>query len=125
MPSIIIANGSQSGVYLILGKATAVIGRDQGLPLQVEDARASRRHIQIRLGGDGVYRATDLKSSNGTLLNGATLVDEQPLHDGDELVIGQTALRFTTETPTSGANAIELLKKVGERYRSTMVQDSD
>lgn len=124
MPSIIIANGSQRGVFLVLGKATIVIGRDQGLPLQVEDGRASRRHIQIRLAGDGIYRVTDLKSSNGTLLNGGSLVDEQSLHDGDELVIGQTALRFTHESPDSGANAIELLKKVGERYRSTLVQDT-
>jgi len=125
MPAIIIATGSQSGVYLVLGKASAVIGRDQGLPLQVVDGQASRRHVQIRLGGDGVYRVTDLKSSNGTLLNGATLVDEQMLHGGDELVIGQTSLRFTNETPTSGENAIELLKKVGERFRSTMVKDTE
>lgn len=122
MPALIIASGAQRGVFLVLGKAPIVVGRDQGVPLQIEDARASRRHIQVRLGGDGLYRVTDMKSSNGTTLNGQPLTEDMILRDGDELVMGETQVRFTDEVPDSGANAVELLKKVGERHRSTLVR---
>jgi len=122
MPAIIVANGPQLGVFLVLGKAPIVLGRDQASNLQLEDVQASRRHIQIRVGGDGLYRVTDMKSSNGTMLNGGKLEEEQTLADGDEIVVGETHLRFTADVPVSGANALELLKKAGERHRSTLVR---
>ena len=63
-----------------------------------------------------------MKSSNGTMLNGGKLEEEQTLADGDEIVVGETHLRFTADVPVSGANALELLKKAGERHRSTLVR---
>ena len=49
----------------------------------------SRRHVQIRRASGGLWVA-DLKSSNGTWLNGKRLtpLTEYPLHDGDELKFG-------------------------------------
>jgi pSer/pThr/pTyr-binding forkhead associated (FHA) protein len=36
----------------------------------------------------------DMNSTNGTLLNGATLVGEAELIDGDAVQIGDTVFRF-------------------------------
>ncbi|HVF55262.1 MAG TPA: GGDEF domain-containing protein, partial [Pyrinomonadaceae bacterium] len=43
--------------------------------------------------GETRYRITDLNSTNGTLLNGVTIV-EAFLQDGDKLTIGEHLLRF-------------------------------
>ena len=69
MPSLIVCNGKQEGLFLPLGKKASVVGRDESLPLQVEDDKVSRRHVQVRFEpSDGRYRAVDMKSTNGTLL---------------------------------------------------------
>ena len=53
----------------------------------------SRRHVQIRRKADAFW-VMDLKSNNGTVLNGARLesLTEYPLRDGDELKLGNFVL---------------------------------
>lgn len=122
MASIIIASGDQSGVFLPLGKAAVVIGRAENLPMQVVDEKVSRKHIQIRPGDDGNYRLLDMGSSNGTLVGGRKISEEIVLRDGDEIEIGTTKLLFTTDDPKDRPNAMEVLKKVGQRGRSTLMR---
>jgi pSer/pThr/pTyr-binding forkhead associated (FHA) protein len=126
MASIIVVSGPgglQEGLYLPLGKKTSVIGRDESLPLQIEDGAVSRKHVQIRYEpSDGSYRALDMKSGNGVYINGRRVMDETKLVDGDELLVGATKLVFVVEDPTDKANALTVLKKVGERRRNTMVR---
>ncbi|MBC7772971.1 MAG: FHA domain-containing protein, partial [Pyrinomonadaceae bacterium] len=67
MPAIIVSKGSQEGLFLPLGKRTSVIGRDEAVPLQLEDDRVSRKHVQIRYETkDDSFYVQDMKSSNGT-----------------------------------------------------------
>lgn len=126
MASIIVATGpggAQEGLFLPLGKKTSVIGRDESLPLQIEDGAVSRKHLQIRYEpSDGTYRALDMKSGNGLFINGRRVFDETVLVDGDEITIGGTKLLFTLEDPQDKANALTVIKKVGERKRSTLVR---
>lgn len=123
MPSLIVSSGKQEGLFLPLGKKTSVIGRDEALPLQVEDEKVSRRHVQIRFEpSDDRYRAQDMKSTNGTLYNGRQVTTEVVLSEGDEIQIGDTRLLFTMEDPKDRPNALEVLKKVGERRRSTLMK---
>lgn len=123
MPSLIVCTGKQEGLFLPLGKKTSVIGRDEALPLQVEDDKVSRRHVQIRFEPtDNRYRALDMKSTNGTLYNGRQVTTEVVLSDGDEIQIGDTKMLFTMEDPTDRPNALAVLKKVGERRRSTLMR---
>lgn len=123
MASIIVANGGQEGLFLPLGKKTSVIGRDEAVPLQVEDERVSRKHLQIRFeAADNSYRAFDMKSANGVYVNGRKVFDETTLVDGDEITIGQTKLLFVTQDPTDKANALTVIKKVGEKKRSTLMR---
>ena len=52
----------------------------------------SRRHAEVRPTGDG-FLLVDLGSMNGTLVNGVA-VRERLLHDGDEISLGATVMRF-------------------------------
>lgn len=75
-----------------LGEQVAVIGRLPECAVTLSDPQVSRHHAEIRPARDG-YVLVDLGSTNGTLLNG-TLIREQRLVHGDEIVVGSTRLRF-------------------------------
>jgi hypothetical protein len=80
------------GSRLPLGEQPFVIGRLSDCDLVVEDPLASRRHAEIRPEPDA-YRLVDLKSLNGTTVNGSP-VKEQVLGDGDIVGIGAVSIRF-------------------------------
>ena len=123
MGALIVSTGSQQGLFLQLGQRISVIGRDEAASLQVEDDQVSRKHIQVRFdAATKSYTAIDMKSSNGTLLNGRPLTVDTPLKDGDELTLGKTVLLFTNDIPKDKPNAMEVLKKAGERRRNTLVR---
>ena len=72
------------------------IGRLASLDLFLDDIRVSRPHARIQLRPDGRYELVDLKSQNGTLLNGKKLIPYQPkrLRDGDVITIVEHELVF-------------------------------
>jgi len=53
-----------------------VIGRESGVPVQVADARVSRRHARL-FPKQGSWWVEDLASSNGTFINGERVQREQ------------------------------------------------
>ena len=58
----------------------------------VTDPNVSRRHAEVRR-EDGAIVVVDLDSTNGTRVNGHG-VKHHVLDDGDEITVGNTALRF-------------------------------
>ena len=89
---IIQRSGSDETVAIPPDKSAFVIGRAPGCDLVIDDTASSRRHCQVERDGGG-HRLVDLKSSNGTRLNGAK-VDSAPLKDGDAIQIGNAVIRF-------------------------------
>ncbi|MEM7264084.1 MAG: FHA domain-containing protein, partial [Planctomycetota bacterium] len=69
-----------------------VIGRDLGNAVVIRDSMSSRRHCQVRRDGER-FVLEDLKSSNGTVLNGVT-TPTAALRDGDVIQIGEVKLTF-------------------------------
>jgi pSer/pThr/pTyr-binding forkhead associated (FHA) protein len=69
------------------------IGRSKESDVRIEDRYASGLHARVFERG-GRYFVEDMKSTNGTLLNGATLNGEAELLDGDSVQIGDTVFRF-------------------------------
>jgi signal transduction histidine kinase len=69
------------------------IGRDRRCDICVDDPMVSSSHAEIVRDVTGAYRLRDLGSRRGTFV-GQRQVDEIELHDGDELLIGPTRMRF-------------------------------
>jgi hypothetical protein len=68
------------------------IGRTSDCDLVVNDTNVSRRHVELRHEPEG-FKLRDLKSTNGTKVNGAR-VSERLLADGDEISVGNTSIWF-------------------------------
>jgi hypothetical protein len=70
-----------------------VLGRSRESDVQIEDGNASRRHCEIAQEGATSWSVTDLRSTNGTELNGKR-IERAPLADGDRITIGGTTIVF-------------------------------
>ena len=78
--------------YLVDG-GSLTIGRQLGNVIQIEDDLASRFHASVEgTGEQPVIR--DLKSRNGTRVNGEEVLDRRPLQDGDVIQIGRHKFAF-------------------------------
>ncbi len=80
-----------SQVRLVREHETLVIGRDPEAHLVLDDARVSRRHA--RIDWNGGCRLEDLRSKNGTLVNGLATT-ETALKDRDWISFGGIVARF-------------------------------
>jgi len=69
------------------------IGRSAEADVRINDRYASGVHARI-FSRDGHTYIEDMKSTNGTLLNDATLHGEAELIDGDVVRIGDTEFRY-------------------------------
>lgn len=69
------------------------IGRSKESDVQIDDRYASGLHARV-FSREGRFFVEDMSSTNGTLLNGAELVGEAELVDGDTVQIGDTEFRF-------------------------------
>jgi adenylate cyclase len=70
-----------------------VIGRSPDCQIVLKDFGISRTHARITVSDDGI-RIADLKSKNGTQVNGVPVV-EAPLKDGDKILLGKFLLTFS------------------------------
>jgi pSer/pThr/pTyr-binding forkhead associated (FHA) protein len=79
---------------------SAVIGRAAEADLTLPDPEVSRRHARLDLVRGVVYLA-DLRSSNGTFLNGKALDDESiELRPGDDIDVGNTRITVLSMEPS-------------------------
>jgi pSer/pThr/pTyr-binding forkhead associated (FHA) protein len=91
--NLVIRQGTQAGMSFPITGAQAIIGREEGLDIVLQDPEASRRHTRISWQG-GRYVAEDMGSTNGTFINGVQITAPQVLNLGDSIGIGQTAMVF-------------------------------
>lgn len=123
MASITIVAGPNEGDYYAVGKRTMVVGRDEACPVQIVDGRASRKHLQIRFDEKASQHvALDMKSANGTYINGRTVVGETPLVDGDVITIGESRLVYSAQEYPDKQSAMTAWKERGHRGKSTIQQ---
>lgn len=84
---------TSDGRRITLGDESIVIGRHPECDIAVPDPNVSRKHAEIRRHGND-YVVVDLDSTNGTRVNGTWVTGERKLHDGDEVTVGATTIRF-------------------------------
>ena len=92
-----------------LGQGDMVIGRDATCDLSIDLASLSRRHALLRI-EPGRAVLEDLKSKNGSIVNGERISGPREIADGDEIRLGSAWLSFhwrpqaaDAETKTSPA----------------------
>jgi pSer/pThr/pTyr-binding forkhead associated (FHA) protein len=123
MACLLIVAGPNEGEYHPIGKRTLLVGRDETCTIQIGDDRVSRRHVEIRLvPDDGSFRARDLGSANGTLLNDQPLAAEAVLADGDVLTLGTTELFFSMTDFTDRHRAFRHYREKGQHDRKTVAE---
>ena len=71
-----------------------VIGRSPECQIVLPDFGISRNHAKVVVSESGEARIMDLKSKNGTQVNGVPVV-EAPLRDGDRILLGKFELTFS------------------------------
>lgn len=77
-----------------LMRAESMIGRSKKCLVVLPDPYVSSEHVRIERTGEKFF-AEDLKSANGTLLNGNRLERRTELKDGDRISLGRIDLIFS------------------------------
>jgi pSer/pThr/pTyr-binding forkhead associated (FHA) protein len=120
MASIIITTGQQQGNFYPLGQRTTVLGRDEGLLVQILDSKVSRKHMQIHYNKEkDKYYAIDMNSKHGVFINEKRIDEETELKANDYIRIGETVILFVAEDFEDRESALNYYKKVGERRKDT------
>src|SRR5436305_3960976 len=84
-----------------LREGEVTIGRSRGCGVVLRDPSVSRGHALLSVQA-GRVTLQDLRSSNGTYVNGKRLEGETALAESDWVVIGETALYLRRPRPGSG-----------------------
>jgi pSer/pThr/pTyr-binding forkhead associated (FHA) protein len=94
-PKLYFTKGPMEGhEYEIKGKV-AFIGRSSNNDVQIKDIMVSRKHLKISRSGE-TFSVEDLMSSNGTQVNGETIVAGENIEmtEGDTICLGSTWIQF-------------------------------
>ena len=100
MAKLVCQSGPNAGHEHPLTKDRSVFGRQGDCDGQIPDAKASREHFAIQR-FDKIFSLMDLKSRNGTRLNGSK-ISERILEFGDCIRVGQCEYIFTQESGDMG-----------------------
>jgi pSer/pThr/pTyr-binding forkhead associated (FHA) protein len=112
-----------NGTRYELSSDAATIGRDRTNDIVVvDDSKVSRSHAEMQF-RDERWLLVDLRSRNGTVVNGRR-IRQHPLRDGDRIQVGQITFVFVAGddpnvTETSDAVAIER-PKLSRRERQVV-----
>lgn len=123
MPSLLILQGPDKGVRLHVDGSAVQLGRtSEKLPLT--DFTVSRRHAELRPSGRG-WMIEDIRSANGTYLNGIRIERPTRLKHGDQIRLGGTVMVWDASeettlrsSSTAGANAADLIEQDEDAHRS-------
>ena len=77
----------------LFDKSEISVGRVQGNDLMLPKGNVSKRHARLMF-RDGRFIVTDLKSTNGTYVNGRKIAQATIVREGDKIYVGDFVLRF-------------------------------
>ena len=87
-PVIVWLDGSLSNPHWVIDRPEMVLGRDDGCDVVIPVRQISRRHLRLMMEG-GACVIEDLRSKNGTWVNGYRLTGMRELEDGDEIRVAK------------------------------------
>lgn len=87
---------------------TISIGRGKSADVSIDNSGVSRQHARLEM-RDRKYFLTDLKSANGTLVNGCKIEDTVRVNRGDRIQIGKFRI-LQVRSPKVAASPFEMLR---------------
>ena len=96
MARLVVNPGSPTAWEIELKAGANTIGRGFANDFKISDPSVSGSHCRIIIDSGNVI-IKDLGSTNGTFINRGHRLppgSRHPLHDGDEIIVGKTFLRF-------------------------------
>ena len=84
-------SGTNAGQAFDLHPGEQIIGRAEGSEILLEGATVSHNHAVLRLHG-GQVTVEDLRSTNGTKVNGVIIEGQTSLTPGDQIEAGGVTL---------------------------------
>ena len=88
-----IHEGAQAGTIYPWSEKAAIIGREPGVDIILDDEESSRRHAEISW-QVGQFIITDIGSTNGTFVNDTKITAPHMLRPDDRIMVGKTMLVF-------------------------------
>ncbi|MCY1030836.1 FHA domain-containing protein [Corallococcus sp. BB11-1] len=90
---LVVIAGPSEGEEFPLADTEYTVGRASDNPICLQDTSVSRKHITLRKESAGWF-VSDMKSGNGTLVNGEPVTDETLLANGDVITMGDSEVRY-------------------------------
>lgn len=92
-PTLVVLTGTRMGLVHTLSGPTATLGRSPDCEISLEDDGVSRMHARIVI-RQGQPEIEDLRSTNGTYVDGMRVSTTVRLQDGSRIRIGGLTLKF-------------------------------
>ncbi len=99
-PILVCLQGNQRGLRFAIEKQETILGRSRDVDFLIDDMQSSRKHLKLIYtnledrSNYPVCTIQDLKSRNGTFLNGYPLEEVTTLSDSDRIRVGRTVFGF-------------------------------
>ena len=93
-------------VRLSAGMKPILVGRTGNVPVLLPNSSVSRKHCEIREEG-GQFILEDLKSANGTRVNGKLLKAPHQLTDGDHIQCGEVSVFYEHKDEAVGKATVK------------------
>ena len=93
--------------FALLDKQNLIFGRSKNADIMIDNASVSRQHASFERQGNRII-LTDLKSRNGTLVNGQEIKKPVFIKASDKIQIGKFLLVTTTDSSNDGYSGVRL-----------------
>jgi len=122
-----VINGPMGGHVFDLKKEITIVGRASDSDIQIRDSSISRSHAEIIRRGD-MFLVKDLKSRNGTWINGISIApgSEIEVAEGVPIALGETFISLGKEYLwgiSPNEYSIDLSGREGERTKNLLYKD--
>jgi PAS domain S-box-containing protein len=122
-----VISGPMGGHVFNLMKEITIVGRVSDSDIQIRDSSISRRHAEIIRRGD-IFLVKDLKSRNGTWINGISIAagNEIEVAEGVPIALGETFISLGKEylgDISPNEYSIDLSGRKGERTKNLLYKD--
>jgi 3',5'-cyclic-nucleotide phosphodiesterase len=126
MSKLYILNGPEIGQSFTLREGINFVGRSLDNEIRLTDKTVSRKHLRVARRGD-TYLVRDLKSRNGTFVNGRFITpgEEVDIREGVPIAVGITVIcigQGCEEQMTPFLDSIELIEETNEFSRTLDMQ---